>query len=208
MLQTSKLTTKEKLMNSTISVVAKDGIYKATTKAISINADVNEVYIYRIFEDKEHLFKCVFDLLDNEMAECLSKYYPILEMTELPIEDRAWNFFSRCWEFLLGNKEKCSYFIKYYYSHYYESYPSNVRKQIYKSVLTRFEPFFNDNADMWRVFNHVFDVVFSTIIKILRHEIDEDDRVAKEMYELLGAALKNHFAHDCDKRLSKSKLPD
>ena len=204
MIQTSKQTTKEKLINSTISVVAKEGIHKATTKAISINADVNEVYIYRIFDDKEHLFKCVFELLDAEMAECLVKYYPILEMTDLSIDQRAWNFFSRCWGFLLGNKEKCSYFIKYYYSHYYESYPSAQRKQIYKPVLNRFLPFFVDETDMWRMFNHVFDIVFSTVIKILRQEIDEDDAVAKDMYELLSAVLKNHFARDCDERLFKT----
>ena len=44
------------LIDGTISVIANDGLDKATTKQIGIETALNEVYIYRCFSGKEDMF--------------------------------------------------------------------------------------------------------------------------------------------------------
>ena len=45
------------LLDSTVRIIAKDGLDKATTRSIAQAAQLNEAYIYRFFNDKEDLFK-------------------------------------------------------------------------------------------------------------------------------------------------------
>ncbi len=47
---------RRKLIDGTIQVIAQHGLDKATTKQISLATNINEVYIYRCFKDKEDMF--------------------------------------------------------------------------------------------------------------------------------------------------------
>ena len=49
--------TEEKIVGATFDILRKEGITKATTKKISAQAGVNEVTIFRKFENKEKLEK-------------------------------------------------------------------------------------------------------------------------------------------------------
>ena len=99
-------------MESAIHVVATEGIHKATTKAIANHSGVNEVYIYRLFEDKDDLFAQTFALIDSELIACILKYEPIMNMQGIEIEERCYIFFKSCWRNIL-DYDKCSFFIKY-----------------------------------------------------------------------------------------------
>ena len=121
---------RQKLMESAIHVVATEGIHKATTKAIAAHSGVNEVYIYRMFEDKDDLFAQTFALIDSELISCIMKYEPIMQMKEIEIKERCYMFFMACWKKIL-DYDKCSFFIKYYYSQYYNSYSPLKRRKAY-----------------------------------------------------------------------------
>ena len=51
---------RDTLIDRTISVIASEGLDKTTTKAIVTGTDINEVYIYRKFENKEELLTRAF----------------------------------------------------------------------------------------------------------------------------------------------------
>ncbi len=194
MAQAANVGIRQRLIDSTIAVVAKDGLNKATTKAISLHSGVNEVYIYRNFDDKDHLLECAFGVLDDEMVGCITKYIPIMHMAEISIEERSWMFFSKFWQFLLGNKQKCSFFIKYYYSNFYDSYPWDLRAQKYEPIKAAIAPAFKEGVDVDRMFNHIFDVIFATVMKVLRGELPENDKTAQDLYELLFSSLENYLS--------------
>ena len=194
MLRSSRAEVRQRLIDSTIRVVARDGLDRATTKAISCEAGINEVYIYRLFNDKEHLFECTYDMLDDEMIACITKNLSLIDETEGLSEcEKAWLFFARCWEFLLGNREKCSYFIKYYYSRFYDGYPTHIRAQKYESVRSHFSCFLKDSALAARLQNHIFDMVFSTVIKVIRGELPDDDKTAKELFDFIYNSVAKYF---------------
>ena len=193
MLQSSRSELRQRLIDSTIAVVAKDGIDRATTKAISKQAGVNEVYIYRLFEDKYQLFQVIYDMLDDEMIGCLTKNLSVINTTDIPVNQKAWLFFSNCWDFLLGNKEKCSYFIKYYYSDFYDNYPVALRQKKYEGVVGELAKLIKDPAFAGRMLDHTFEVAFSTVIKVIRGELPEDETTARELYDFLVGSLEKYF---------------
>ena len=123
---------RQKLIDSTIHVVATEGIHRATTKAISTHSSINEAYIYRFFSDKDDMLKEAFTYLDEEMVSAIMRYLPIMETVDIEFKERGRLFFQKLWEFLISNKEKCSFFIKYYYSQHYDSYPAAESKSISK----------------------------------------------------------------------------
>lgn len=179
---------RQKLMESAIHVVAAEGIHKATTKAIATHSGINEVYIYRTFEDKDDLFSQTFALIDNELIACILKYQPIMNMQGIEIEKRCYIFFKSCWKNTL-DYDKCSFFIKYYYSHYFNSYSPIKRRKAYSKVIESFTPAFNEGTDVWRIFNRILDIVYSTIIKILRDEIPDNDETADDVFRVLYSAI-------------------
>lgn len=179
---------RQKLMESAIHVVATEGIHKATTKAIAAHSGVNEVYIYRTFEDKEDLFAQTFALIDSELIACILKYEPIMQMKGIDIEERCHIFFRSCWKNIL-DYDKCSFFIKYYYSQYYNSYSPLKRRKAYSEVIESFTPAFKSGTDVWRMFNRILDIVYSTIIKILRNEIPDNDETADDVFRVLYSAM-------------------
>ena len=179
---------RQTLIESAIHVVAADGIHKATTKAIATHSGINEVYIYRIFNDKEDLFAQTFSAIDEELISCILKYVPIMDISGIEIEERCYIFFKSCWNNIL-DYDKCSFFIKYYYSHYYNTYSPLKRRAAYSKVIERFKPAFKNGTDVWHMFNRILDIVYSTIIKILRHEIPDDEKTAEEVFRVVYSAI-------------------
>lgn len=53
---------KQAFIESAIRVVAREGLDKATTKAIAADAGLNEAYIYRCFESKEAMLRDAFHM--------------------------------------------------------------------------------------------------------------------------------------------------
>ncbi len=62
--------TEEKIITATFNIVQKEGVQKATTKKIAAEAGVNEVTIFRKFENKKILIEATKDYY---MAKLLSR---------------------------------------------------------------------------------------------------------------------------------------
>ncbi len=56
-----KENTEEKIIKATFNIVQKEGVQKATTKKIAAEAGVNEVTIFRKFENKRNLIEATKD---------------------------------------------------------------------------------------------------------------------------------------------------
>ena len=63
--------TEEKIITATFNIVQKEGVQKATTKKIAAEAGVNEVTIFRKFENKKNLIEATKDYY---MAKLLSNF--------------------------------------------------------------------------------------------------------------------------------------
>lgn len=181
------------LINSTIHTISEVGIDHATTKLLATNAGVNEVYIYRIFGGKEELFKETFTYIDKDFSAALLNFLPIVYDRRLDIKLRFQKLFEKVWQYALEDKERCSFFIRYYYSRCYTNLISEERKLIYAKVMKKFDTAFPYGTDTWWLFNHILDVLFSSAVKILREEIPDNEQTEEKIFELIYSAMQPHL---------------
>lgn len=178
------------LMKSAIHVVADQGIHKATTKALSKCSGVNEAYIYRLFGGKEDLLKQTFASLDAELVDFWQQEIEQAKGSEASIEQIAMQATTDLWNFVRTDTEKCLYFIEYYYSHYYiEDYTQSERKQTYAPVLGRLETYMIDGEQAWEALNHIYDVIFPTLSRVLRGEVENNAKLEKTVCRRVYAFL-------------------
>lgn len=71
--------TEEKIIIATFNIIQKEGVQKATTKKIAAEAEVNEVTIFRKFENKKNLIEATKDYY---MAKFLSKLEETFDFDE------------------------------------------------------------------------------------------------------------------------------
>lgn len=181
------------LINSTIQTISEVGIDGATTKLLATKAGVNEAYIYRIFGGKEQLFKETFTYIDKEFSAAMLKFFPVLYDRNFDAKLSFRNFFEKIWQYALTDKERCSFFIRYYYSRCYTNLISEERKIIYAKVMKRFDMAFPYGTDTWWLFNHILDVIFSSAVKILRNELPDNKQTKDNVFNLIFAALQPHL---------------
>ena len=108
------------LIDGTIHIIAQKGLDKATTKAISNATGINEVYIYRLFDNKEKLFEKAFEHLDKQLVDKCLLHVEVMYTRDMDYETKCRIYFLAIWRFLIGNKDEILMYIRYYYSSYFK----------------------------------------------------------------------------------------
>ena len=107
---------REILIANTIRLIAEGGFEKATTKAITYSGEaltsvkMNEVYIYRLFGNKEQLYDAVFERLDKELLYVLYDCVKEINALSESNKDALYKVFLKVWSFVVGNEERCRAF--------------------------------------------------------------------------------------------------
>ena len=184
---------RQKLIEGTIKTIAREGLDKASTKQIALAAAVNEVYIYRCFSDKEDMINMTFSYLDDELTVRVLYHVPVMYMQELEYETRCRLFIQEIWKCLLGNKDKCLAYIRYYYSPYFAKYSVTTHKQRYIPLLKKFEDAFKDEANIWMILNHILNTMLDFAVKVHNDEIKNDDDTAEHVFRVIYHSVKQYF---------------
>lgn len=83
------------LLNSTVRVIARNGLDKASVRIISADCNMPNPYIYQFFKDKDDLFVRAFEREDAALASEFENFFSMYEATKdtqsrcLPSMDRA-----------------------------------------------------------------------------------------------------------------------
>ena len=184
---------RKRLIEQTIAVIAESGLDKTTTKAIVKGTDINEAYIYRFFKDKEDLLSHVFEKLDEELVAKTMQHVEVMYMQELEYEIRCRVFFTSIWKFLLGNKEKCLAFVRYYYSPYFQKYSYETHKRRYTPLVRKFQDAFMDEADTWMILNHILNVMLDFALKVHNNQMPNDDIYAEHVFRVVYRSIEQYF---------------
>ena len=172
---------RQTLMNSAIRVVSVQGIQNATTKALSTDSKLSEVYIYRHFKSKDDLLEQTFYALDKELMFVMLNAVRHLDTTQ-SVQKGFRSIFHEFWKFALGDKDKCSFFIQYYYSSYYLTHSDADRKAIYQPLLDAVSPAFAEGADPWTELNHMYDVAFAKLWRVIRGVLPDTPETEDNVY--------------------------
>ena len=184
---------RNRLIAGTIQVIANEGLDKATTKQIGLQTNINEAYIYRCFKDKDDLFAGCFDMLDRELFAAVMQNISIIYMNNIEIALRWKTFFTRIWEFMLGNRDKCLAFIRFYYSPYFVKYYATRHKKLFEPVVENMRQAFKAEADVWMIINHIFNVIIDFSVKVHNGLMPDEDDYAEHIFRVICAAVKQYF---------------
>ena len=185
--------TRRKLIDGAVSVIAKYGLDKASTKQISITTSTNEVYIYRCFEDKDDMFVKTFEYLDEELFHTTVKYIDVMYMKSLEYEMRCRFYFSAVWEFLLGNRDKCLTYVRYYYSTYFPKFSAESHKKRFAPLVAKFNDAFKDESDVWMILNHILNVMLDFAVKVHNNQMSSKDNYAEHVFRVIYRSVEQYF---------------
>ena len=167
------------LIESAIRVVAREGLDKATTKAIAADAGLNEAYIYRCFESKEALLRDAFHMEDVNFSCFFRQQLPMMQDKSVPWKDRAFHLWAVSWRFILERRDDYCFYLRYYYS-------ANCRKYAYREHLECFQELFavmrqafrpEANVDM--LLHQVFDTMLSFAARVIGGEMPDNDETTR-----------------------------
>lgn len=184
---------REILINSTISVIADEGLDKTTTKTIVNGTGVNEAYIYRFFDGKEDLLSKTFAFLDEELVRNIMDRIDVIDMKELNYEMRCWLIFDSLWRFLLGNKDKCLAYVRYYYSPYYQKYSAKEHQERYKPLVSKIGKVIKAEANTWMLLKHVLNVLLDFAVRVYEGEVSDSEDTTTHVFLLVYNSLKPYF---------------
>jgi AcrR family transcriptional regulator len=184
---------RQTLVARTIQVIANEGLDKTTTKAITAGTGINEAYIYRYFSDKEDLLAKAFDELDEELVVKAMQNVSIMCMETMDYEVRCRFYFGAMWKFLLGNREKCLAFVRYYYSPYFSKCSSENHKRRYTPLIEKFSNAFKADADVWMILNHILNVMLDFAVKVHNDQMSNDDDHAEHVFRVVYRSIEQYF---------------
>lgn len=184
------------LIDGTIHVIAQNGFEKATTKAISNATGINEVYIYRLFENKEKLFEKAFEHLDKQLVDKALLHIDVMYMQDLDYETRCRIFFLAMWRFLVGNKDEILMYVRYYYSQYFKKYSAELHKRRFIPLVEKFMDAFCDEADVWMILNHILNVLLDFAVKVHNDEMPNDDDYVEHVFRVIYQSVKQYFRNN------------
>jgi len=183
----------KRLMDSTIRVIAREGMDRATTKAIATGAEANEVYIYRIFDDKVDLLVKTFATLDAELLEEVEKSVALAFDGRGDFFSRGKDMFLHLWKFLLGSSDKTLCFVQYYYSPYFRKFSAEEHKERYAGVVGILSKLFRDEANVWMILNHILNVLLDFATKVHYGDLPDDNDSETHVYFVLYNSIKPYL---------------
>lgn len=184
---------RRRLIDGTIHVIARDGLDKASTKQIGLETNINQVYIYRCFNDKEDMFSKAFDKLDEELFSKAMQHIEIMYLHSMEYEMRCRFYFSAIWNFLLQDRDKCIAYVRYYYSPYFTRYSAESHKRRFKPLVEKFRGAFKDEADVWMILNHILNVMLDFAIKVHNDQMSKEDDYVEHIFRVIYASIKQYF---------------
>lgn len=174
---------KQAFIEGTVRVVARDGLDKTTTKSIATEAGLSEAYIYRCFESKEALLCAAFHMEDVAFAYFLKQNLVGMHIQNAPWKDRAFQLWSASWRFILGRKDDCLFYLRYYYSANCRTYAYEEHLQCFQELFAAVEQTFKPEANVNMLLHQVFDTMLSFAARVLGGEMPDDDATTQWAFE-------------------------
>ena len=178
--------TEEKIIAATFNIVQKEGVQKATTKKIAAEAGVNEVTIFRKFENKKNLIEATKDYY---MAKLLSKLEETFDFDE---EDSIEEYLKRSFHGILDFSEEDISIIRVAMQ---EIEGASDRKllisQITDTIISKMEEFFKLQLEKGRIRN-----VNSKAISLMCFSIIFQSLILWQIYGETADIESDYFADD------------
>ena len=100
-----------------------------------------------------------------------------------PWKDRAFQLWSASWRFILGRKDDCLFYLRYYYSANCRTYAYEEHLQCFQELFAAVEQTFKPEANVNMLLHQVFDTMLSFAARVLGGEMPDDDATTQWAFE-------------------------
>lgn len=180
---------KAALMEATVKAIVADGVENLTTRSIGVLSGVNEVYIYRYFENKEDLVSKTFSYCDERFLRCILENFPVMSCDSLDYETRCRVLFKKCWDYIMQYPDWLIFYVRYYYSSTFQKYSYAEHMERYSVLNEKMRPICHPDAEVPTVLHHILDTLLSQARKQITHPQDPD-QAANDTFYLLFSVIK------------------
>ena len=193
---------KDALIDNTIRLIAEGGFEKATTKAITHSGNelpdvkMNEVYIYRLFGSKEHLYETAFARLDKEFMLALRNCVGEIGELNTNTKEQLYKIFLRAWRFVLNNEAGCRCYIRYYYSIYFKGESLEAHNKLFEDILSGFSPLFKEDADVRSIMHSVLTTFLDFAILVYNGDLENNENNIPHVFNVLYCTMVTYFKSD------------
>ena len=184
---------RQAFIQSAIHVVARQGLVKATTKAIAAAAGLNEAYIYKCFCGKDELLAAALWKLDEGLVRRLGETFPIMRNTTLSWKERCFILWKSSWEFILEKADECLFYLRYYYSSDFRLYARERHLQYYRALRSRTDHVFRPEADIDMIIHQIFETMLAFAAHVMAGEMENNDTTTERTFEQIYSFVAPHF---------------
>lgn len=184
---------RDKLIGATVQVIAADGLDKATTKNIAKEAGLYETYIYQYFSSKENLYAETFHMLDDELVYVIMKNLSIFNDTQRAFSERAKEYFDVIWGFMVGTPDKCTVFVRYYYSPYFNKYSVQYHNQLYAPLKEKCRLLFKAEADVNMLLRYMLSTMSMFVQTVIDGNLEDNENSRKHVFGVIYNAISPYF---------------
>lgn len=182
------------LLKSVVRVVAEVGIENASTRAIGAEAGFHDAYIYRYFQDKDHLLACAYkaenDRLMKLLVQTIEQENQFLDSKSLP--DRSMAVLDAAWKYLTSQPEVTKFLVYYYNSPGFQKYAYEGHRKWMDALCERLYPTFHSIAEaevlLYMVINTVFGVAKQVSDGALPNTQETENAVFRSIYTTIAAS--------------------
>ncbi len=180
------LSKKQNLIKSSIKVAASIGLVNTTTKTICAEANLNEVYLYRNFNNKDHLLlesylqenEKLMRLIIDEVEE-QSKYAQTKSLKE-----RSKAVVSKAWDFLTKNPDVCKFLVYYYQSSQFTKHALSEHNKWANLILDKLSlELYNEKEYARTMLYVIFNTVFSMAKQVADNRLPNTKETAEMVFK-------------------------
>ena len=184
---------RQAFIQSAIHVVARQGLVKATTKAIAAAAGLNEAYIYKCFRGKDELLAATLWKLDEGLSRHMSETFPIMRNDSLTWKERCFILWQRSWKFILQKDDECLFYLRYYYSSDFREHAREKHLEYYHALTSRIGFVFRPGTDIDLITHQMFETLLSFATHVMAGDMGNNDVTTERTFAQIYSFVAPHF---------------
>ena len=177
------------LLESTVRVIARDGLDKASIRTISADCQVPNPYIYQHFESKDGLWVSAFSQVDLRLVAALTRILSSVHQLTPDIEVRCQMIWLRLWNLMMESKEYTQFYLQYYYSKYFERFSKVEHQERLQPVECLIRNCFVEDANVQVLLQHILDNMMNLAMKAYNGDLSNDADAKPHLYRLTIAPI-------------------
>lgn len=191
-----RITIEKQLTDAAIAIGAKEGIHAITSRRLSAEANVNQYYIYRVFDGVQDII-CRANLRVNQtvvktVIQCLGQYDDVLV-----VEEKRKAFFHQLWDEMKVQSDTFLFCLRYYFSAIFpKDYATEEIKEEFKPLVDKMMPYFRDGIDIVMILLYLLETVLKDIVMVTNGTYPDNADTEEKTYQFLFGTMSLYLKND------------